>query len=262
VKKPTDENPPQEPTRHRPKKARADQLVVEQGLAESRQKAQALILAGHVLAGDTPVKKPGESLDAAVELRLKGNLHPYASRGGLKLEHALKHFALSPAGKIALDVGASTGGFTSCLLLSGAARVYAIDVGHNQLAWSLRQDPRVISMEGVNARYLEASQLPEPIGFLTCDVSFISLRLILPALARVATPGAEAVLLIKPQFEVGPREVGPGGVVRDAALHERVCQEISAAAEAEGFEKLGLTPSPILGPAGNREFLLAARRAE
>lgn len=239
-------------------KKRADQLLVEQGLAESREKAQALIMAGQVSTPDRPIRKAGEKLPADTPLQVKGSLSPYASRGGLKLEHALDHFSLSPAGKIALDVGASTGGFTSCLLLRGAKKVYAVDVGHNQLAWKLRQDERVVVMEGQNARYLTPDLFPDPIEFITCDVSFISLKLVLPAMVQVAAPGAPMVLLIKPQFEVGPKEVGKGGVVRDEALHERVCQEISRAAEELGCTILGITPSPILGPAGNREFLLGA----
>jgi 23S rRNA (cytidine1920-2'-O)/16S rRNA (cytidine1409-2'-O)-methyltransferase len=239
-------------------KRRADQLVFEQGLAESRQKAQALIMAGKILCNDTPVTKAGELLPVDANLRSKGELHPYASRGGLKLAHALDHFALSPQGLVALDVGASTGGFTSCLLLRGAQKVYAIDVGHSQLAWSMRQDPRVINREGVNARNLDPADFPEPIDFVTCDVSFISLRLMIPAIARVAQPGARVVLLVKPQFEVGPQEVGKGGVVREPALRERACQEIQAAAQAAGWSILGVISSPILGPAGNQEFLLAA----
>jgi 23S rRNA (cytidine1920-2'-O)/16S rRNA (cytidine1409-2'-O)-methyltransferase len=239
-------------------KKRADQLVVEQGLAESRQKAQALIMAGQVFTSDKIIQKPGDNLPEETILRVKGELHPYASRGGLKLEHALKEFNLDPTGKVALDVGASTGGFTSCLLLKGASKVYAIDVGHNQLAWSMRQDPRVVCREGVNARHLEKGDFPEPLSFVVCDVSFISLKLIIPAIHRVVEPGSPACLLIKPQFEVGPKEVGKGGVVRDEALHKRVCQEISAFVETLSWKILGITESPITGPAGNHEFLLGA----
>jgi 23S rRNA (cytidine1920-2'-O)/16S rRNA (cytidine1409-2'-O)-methyltransferase len=239
-------------------KKRADQLVVEQGLAESRQKAQALILAGQVFSTDKIIQKPGDQLPEDIVLRVKGELHPYASRGGLKLEHALKHFGFAPKDKIALDVGASTGGFTSCLLLNGATKVYAIDVGHNQLAWSMRQDPRVVCREGVNARYLEKADFPEPLQFVVCDVSFISLKLIIPAIVRVMEPNSPACLLIKPQFEVGPKEVGKGGVVRDTNLHQRVCDEIVSFAKEQGFDVKGVTESPITGPAGNHEFILGA----
>jgi 23S rRNA (cytidine1920-2'-O)/16S rRNA (cytidine1409-2'-O)-methyltransferase len=246
------------PTRFSLAKKRADQLIVEQGLAESRQKAQALIMAGQVFTPDKLVQKPGDNLPEETVLRVKGELHPYASRGGLKLEKALQHFNLDPRDKIALDVGASTGGFTSCLLLKGASKVYAIDVGHNQLAWAMRQDPRVVCREGVNARHLQKSDFPEPLSFVVCDVSFISLKLIMPAIARVAEPGSPVCLLIKPQFEVGPKDVGKGGVVRDAALHQRVCDEIVTFAKGLSWEILGVTESPITGPAGNHEFLLGA----
>jgi 23S rRNA (cytidine1920-2'-O)/16S rRNA (cytidine1409-2'-O)-methyltransferase len=238
-------------------KRRADVLVHERGLAESRAKAQALILAGSVVAGDHRVEKPGQLLDEGVELRLKEQLR-YVSRGGLKLEHALDHFALSPRDRVCFDLGASTGGFTDVLLQGGALRVYAVDVGRGQLHEKLRKDPRVIGLERVNAREL---RLPEPCAAGVADLSFISLKLVLPALAAALRPsGAWACVLVKPQFEAGRGEVGKGGVVRDPSVHERVVREISGEFERLGFENAGSTPSPVLGPAGNREFLVAARR--
>ncbi len=244
-------------------KRRADQALVERGLAESRARAQALILAGKVFSGERRVEKPGEAVreDAPLELR-GGQDHPWVSRGGLKLAHALEHFGLSPEGRVCLDIGASTGGFTDVLLKHGAARVYAVDVGHGQLAWSLRNDPRVVVLERTNARYLNASQVPEPVGVLVCDASFIGLRTVLPAPLALCAPGAWAVALIKPQFEAGPEAVGKGGVVRDPAVHEAVCAAIESWwSGLPGWRVIGLTPSPILGPEGNREFLIAAERA-
>ena len=243
-------------------RARADQLLVERGLAESRTRAQALILAGKVFSGEQRVEKPGQLLPVDRPLEVRGQDHPWVSRGGVKLDHALRHFRLSPAGRVCLDIGASTGGFTHVLLHHGAARVYAVDVGHGQLAWSLRNDPRVVVLERVNARYLEPSQLPEPVGALTCDASFIGLATLLPAPLRFCAPGAWAGALIKPQFEAGPK-LAKGGVVRDPAVHRAVCDRIAGWwASLPGWRVLGLEPSPILGPEGNREFLIAAERRD
>ena len=242
-------------------KRRADQLLVEQGLAESRAKAQALILAGLVSVAGRRIDKAGTPVAEDTELTVAGRDHPWVSRGGLKLVHALDHFTLDPAGLVALDIGASTGGFTDVLLARGAARVYAVDVGRGQLAWKLRQDSRVVVHEGVNARHLSRAEIPEPIDLVTCDTSFIGLETVLPAsLALTAEHGA-LVALIKPQFEAGPKEVGKGGVVRDPAVHRSVCERISAWLEAQpGWHVVGITESPITGPAGNREFLIYARR--
>jgi 23S rRNA (cytidine1920-2'-O)/16S rRNA (cytidine1409-2'-O)-methyltransferase len=245
----------------RPARQRADLLLVERGLAESRARAQALILAGKVFSGEARIAKAGDLLapDAAVAVR--GQDHPWVSRGGIKLAHALAHFGLDPRGRVAIDVGASTGGFTDVLLKHGAARVYAVDVGHGQLDWTLRRDPRVVVLERTNARYLEAAQVPEPAGAVVCDASFIGLRTVLPAALGLAAPGAFAVALIKPQFEAGPGRVGKGGVVRDAAVHREVCATIGAWwAGLPGWRVLGIEPSPITGPEGNREFLIAALR--
>ena len=238
-------------------KVRADVLLHQRGLAESRAKAQALILAGSVVAGDHRVEKPGQFLDEGIELRLKEQLK-YVSRGGLKLEHALDQFQLPVTGRVCVDLGASTGGFTDVLLQRGALRVYAVDVGRGQLHEKLRADPRVIAQERVNAREL---QLPEPCAAAVADLSFISLRLVLPALAAALRPAdAWACVLVKPQFEAGRAEVGKGGVVRDPLVHERVVREIAEELEKLEFEIVGSVPSPVLGPAGNREFLLAGRR--
>ena len=241
-------------------KRRADQALVELGLAESRTRAQALILAGKVWSRGARVAKAGDLLpeDAAVEVR--GQDHPWASRGGLKLDHALRHFGLSPAGLVCLDVGASTGGFTSVLLHGGAARVYAVDVGHGQLAWALRQDARVVVLERVNARYLGREQVPERVGALVCDASFIGLEVLLPAPLALCAAGAWAVALIKPQFEAGAGQVGKGGVVRDPAVHRAVCTRVREWwSGLPGWRVEGVTESPITGPEGNREFLIAAR---
>lgn len=240
---------------------RADQLLVDRGLAESRTRAQALILAGKVFTGEARVAKPGQNLPEAAPLEVRGQDHPWVSRGGLKLAHALEAFALSPDGRVCLDVGASTGGFTDVLLRAGAAKVYAVDVGHNQLAWSLRSDPRVVVMEKVNARHLTRDLVPDPIDIVVCDASFIGLETVLPAPMALAKPGAWLVALIKPQFEVGPDRVGKGGIVRDPALHQEVCDRIVAwFGRQAGWRVLGVTPSPIEGADGNREFLIAARR--
>jgi 23S rRNA (cytidine1920-2'-O)/16S rRNA (cytidine1409-2'-O)-methyltransferase len=242
-------------------KQRADLLLVALGLAESRAKAQALILAGKVFTDAKRVEKAGDLLPDGVPIEVRGQDHPWVSRGGLKLAHALTHFGLNPEGRICIDLGASTGGFTDVLLQHGAARVYAVDVGHGQLAWKLRQDPRVQVLEKTNARYLDASMIPEPIGALVCDASFIGLRTILPAPLTLCAPGAFAVALIKPQFEAGPGQVGKGGVVRDPALHHSICAMITDWwAGLAGWQVLGITESPITGPEGNKEFLIAARR--
>lgn len=242
-------------------KHRADQILVEQGLAESRAKAQALILAGVVFAGERRIDKPGTALDAAVELRLAGRDHPWVSRGGVKLAHALDLFAIDPTGLTALDIGASTGGFTDVLLARGAVRVHAVDVGRGQLAWKLRQDARVVVHDGVNARYLTRDEIPEPIDLIVCDASFIGLATVLPAPLALAADSAALVALVKPQFEAGAGLVGKGGVVRDPEIHRAVCERVAAWVAAQpGWTVVGLAESPILGPAGNREFLLYARR--
>jgi 23S rRNA (cytidine1920-2'-O)/16S rRNA (cytidine1409-2'-O)-methyltransferase len=240
-------------------KLRADQALVDRGLVESRAKAQALILAGKVFSGDRRVEKAGQPVLAAAPLEVKGLDHPWVSRGGLKLDHALTYFGLSPEGRVCLDVGASTGGFTDVLLTRGAVRVHAVDVGHGQLAWKLRSDARVVVHERTNARHLV---LAETIGALVCDASFIGLRTLLPAPLAACEPGAWAVALIKPQFEAGPESVGKNGVVRDPAVHEAVCAQISHWwAALPGWSVMGVEPSPITGPEGNREFLIAARRS-
>jgi 23S rRNA (cytidine1920-2'-O)/16S rRNA (cytidine1409-2'-O)-methyltransferase len=245
----------------RPARQRADVLLVERGLAESRARAQALILAGKVFSGERRIAKAGDLLAADTPVEIRGQEHPWVSRGGIKLAHALAHFGLDPAGRIAIDVGASTGGFTDVLLSHGAARVYAVDVGHGQLDWKLRRDPRVVVLERINARYLTADQVPEAPGAIVCDASFIGLRTVLPAALALAAPGAWAVALIKPQFEAGPARVGKGGVVRDPAVHEEVCATIRDWwAALPGWRVLGVEPSPITGPEGNREFLIGATK--
>jgi 23S rRNA (cytidine1920-2'-O)/16S rRNA (cytidine1409-2'-O)-methyltransferase len=242
-------------------KRRADQLLVERGLAESRARAQALILAGLVSAGGRRVDKAGMPIAEDTPLAVAGRDHPWVSRGGVKLAFALDHFAIDPTGLVALDVGASTGGFTDVLLARGAARVHAIDVGRGQLAWKLRQDARVVVHEGVNARYLTRAEIPEPIALIVCDASFIGLATLLPAPLALAAERAALVALIKPQFEAGPGEVGKGGVVRDPQIHRAVCERVAAWIEAQpGWHAIGIAESPIQGPAGNREFLLYARR--
>lgn len=236
-------------------KERADKLLVAQGLAPSRERAQALILAGVVYSRGLRIDKPGQTLALDQELEVRGNDHPYASRGGLKLERALDVFKLSVDGLVALDVGASTGGFTDCLLQRGAVRVYAVDVGRGQLEWKLRQDPRVVCLEQVNARYLSQDHVPEPVDFACVDVSFISLELILGPVKSRLKPSAHLVTLIKPQFEAGRGEVGKGGVVSDRATHERVVAKVLSFAASLDLTCIGLTWSPVRGPAGNIEFL-------
>ena len=242
-------------------KQRVDQMMVDRGLAESRTRAQALILAGKVFSGEQRMDKPGTSVALDIPLEVRGQDHPWVSRGGVKLAHGLAHFGLRAAGLVCLDVGASTGGFTDVLLHEGAAKVYAVDVGHGQLAWKLRNHPQVVVKEKVNARYLDASTVPEPVGALVCDASFIGMQMVLDMPLKLCAPGAWAVSLIKPQFEVGPA-VAKGGVVRDANVHRAVCERMRAWwAALPGWEVLGIEASPILGPEGNREFLIAARKA-
>ena len=242
-------------------KKRLDQLLVERGLVESRTRAQALIMAGKVMVGDKAADKAGQQVSEDAAITLKEKDHPWVSRGGIKLDHALTHFNLAVTGLVAMDVGSSTGGFTDVLLQRGAARVYAVDSGTNQLAWSLRSDPRVVVHEQTSARILTADHVPEPIDIIVCDASFISLAKVLERPLTFAPPGALLVALIKPQFEAGRAEVGKGGVVRDPAVHARVCDEVRVWLEARpGWQVLGLTTSPITGPEGNVEFLIAARR--
>jgi len=242
-------------------KRRVDQLLVERGLAESRTKAQALILAGLVYARDRRIDKTGDQLDADIALAVKGRDHPWVSRGGVKLAHALDYFGIDVSGRIALDIGASTGGFTDVLLARGARRVYAVDVGYGQLAWKLRQDRRVVVRERVNARALTRAQIPEAVEIITCDASFIGLTTVLPAPLALAAAHAGLVALVKPQFEAGREFVGKGGVVRDPAVHSSVCDRAAAWLGAQhGWAVEGVVESPILGAEGNREFFLWARR--
>jgi 23S rRNA (cytidine1920-2'-O)/16S rRNA (cytidine1409-2'-O)-methyltransferase len=239
-------------------KQRLDAALVERGLAESRTRAQALILAGLVFSNERRLDKAGAAVAADQPLEVRGAEHPWVSRGGIKLAHALDHFAIDPAGLVVLDVGASTGGFTDVALSRGAAKVYAVDVGHGQLAWKLRNDPRVVVLEKTNARHLTRDQVPEPVDLVVCDASFIGLQTVLPAPLALAKPGARLIALIKPQFEVGPARVGKGGVVRDPALHNEVCARIGAWLPGQGWTVLGVAESPIHGPEGNKEFLIAA----
>lgn len=243
-------------------KQRADQMLVEQGLAESRTRAQALILAGLVYVGDRRVAKAGETLAEDASLVVKGRDHPWVSRGGVKLVGGLDHFGWDVTGAVALDVGASTGGFTDVLLTRGAKRVYAVDVGHGQLAWKLRSDPRVIVLERTNARHLSAELVPEPIDIAVCDASFISLAKVLDIPLGFVRPGGRLLALVKPQFEAGPDEVGKGGVVRDPAVHRRVCEQaVQWLEQRGGWIVDGLVESPIKGPEGNIEFLIGATKS-
>lgn len=242
-------------------KERVDKMLVDRGLVETRAKAQALILAGLVYSDTKRIAKAGDQIQLEAPLHVKGQDHPWVSRGGLKLAKGIEAYGLSAQGCIAADVGASTGGFTDVLLAQGAAKVYAIDVGHGQLAWKLRQDDRVVVLEKTNARHLTPAQIPDPLDIVVCDASFIGLETVLPAALALTKPLAWCVALIKPQFEVGPGLVGKGGVVRDAALHEQVCQRIDAwFASLPDWQVLGIVESPILGPEGNKEFLIAARK--
>jgi len=236
---------------------RLDQLLVDRGLVDSREKARALILAGQVMVDGQKIDKAGHAVaaDARVELLESPR---YVGRGGLKLEAALHHFGIQPAGKICLDIGSSTGGFTDCLLQRGAARVYAVDVGTAQLDWKLRNDPRVVVREQVNARYLTRDEVPEPIDLVVADVSFISVTMILPVLPNLLAKSAEMVILVKPQFELEREQVGKGGIIRDPRLHREACQRVEEAVQKLGF-RTGIIPSPVLGAEGNQEFLLYAR---
>ena len=244
-------------------KQRVDQMLVDRGLVESRTRAQALIMAGLVFAGeqgDRRVDKPGLQLAEDTPLLVKGRDHPWVSRGGIKLDHALTHLGWDVTDAVAIDVGSSTGGFTDVLLSRGAARVYAVDSGTNQLAWKLRQDNRVIVHEQTSARILTADHIPEPVDLIVCDTSFIALSKVLPVPMSFAKDGARLVALIKPQFEAARHEVGKKGVVRDAAVHERVCGEVRDWLTGEGWHVLDLVESPITGPEGNVEFLIAATK--
>lgn len=247
--------------RGKSRKVRLDQLLVERGLAESRTQARALVLAGKVYSGERRLEKPGATLGADALLEVRGQAHPWVSRGGIKLACALDRFGLEVAGRVALDLGASTGGFTDVLLAKGAARVYAVDVGYGQLAWKLRNDPRVVVLERTNARYLTRAQVPEPVDVIVCDASFIGLKTILPASLALARPGALLIALIKPQFEAGPEKVGKGGIVRDPKVRAEVCARILRwLEEAMGWRVLGLIESPIKGAEGNVEYLIAAEK--
>jgi 23S rRNA (cytidine1920-2'-O)/16S rRNA (cytidine1409-2'-O)-methyltransferase len=241
-------------------KIRADQLLVDRGLAESRSRAQALILAGLVFSGERRIDKAGQMLGADAGIEVRGKDHPWVSRGGIKLDHALDHFGWDVCGAVALDVGASTGGFTHVLFEKGAAKVFAVDVGTNQLAWKLRQDPRVIVHEQTNARYLTAEIVTEPVDIIVCDASFISLAKVLDKALDLAAPDGRLIALIKPQFEAERSEIGKGGVVRDPQVHERVCAEVADWLGGRGWHVEGVTRSPITGPEGNVEFLIAAIR--
>ena len=236
---------------------RLDLILTDRGLVESREKGQALILAGQVLVDGQKIDKPGHAV--AADSRIDIAEQPrYVGRGGLKLEAALDHFGIQVAGKLCLDIGSSTGGFTDCLLQRGASRVYAIDVGTGQLAWKLRNDSRVVVHEQVNARYLSTDEVPEPIGLAVCDVSFISITMILPALPNLLAPNPEMVILVKPQFELERHQVGRGGIIRDPALHKQACRRVEDAVRQLGFQT-EIIPSPVLGAEGNQEFLLYAR---
>jgi 23S rRNA (cytidine1920-2'-O)/16S rRNA (cytidine1409-2'-O)-methyltransferase len=241
---------------------RADQLLVDRGLADSLARAQALIMAGQAFVETRRIGKAGEMVPESAGIILKGQDHPWVSRGGLKLIHGLAHFGFPVEGRVGLDIGASTGGFTDALLTNGAARVYAVDVGHGQLAWKLRSDPRVIVREKTNARLLTADAVPEPVGALVCDASFIGLRAVLPAPLGFCAPGAWAIALIKPQFEAAPSEIGPRGVVTDPAIRAETCARIQAWwSGLPGWQVMGITESPITGPEGNHEYLIGAVRA-
>ncbi|MDR3440622.1 TlyA family RNA methyltransferase [Telmatospirillum sp.] len=243
-------------------KMRLDQLLVDRGLVESRARAQALVMAGLVFSGEKRLDKPGIALspDAAVELR--GQDHPWVSRGGLKLAKAIEAFSVDPTGLVSIDVGASTGGFTDVLLAHGAAKVFAVDVGHGQLAWKLRNDPKVVVLERTNARHLTAEQIPAPVDMVVCDASFIGLEVVLPAAIALTKADAWLIALIKPQFEVGKGRVGKGGVVRDPDLHAEVCERIRQwLAGLPGWTVVGIVESPITGPEGNKEFLIVGRKS-
>lgn len=242
------------------KNPRLDHLLTERGFVESRERARALVMAGSVLVGGHPVDKAGKRVPRDAEIRIKGREQPYVSRGGLKLEGALQDLDVDVAGKKALDVGASTGGFTDCLLAAGVKKVYAVDVGYGQLHWRLRQDTRVVPIERKNIRFIEPDEIGEEIDIVVIDVSFISLKLVLPTILPLMAPDAEVLALVKPQFEVGKGEVGKGGVVRDPALRNRVVEEIGSFSVSIGLEILGSCPSRIKGPKGNQEFFIYMRK--
>ncbi len=241
-------------------KLRVDQLLVERGLVESRARGQALILGGHVYSGERKIEKAGQQVPQDFPLEVRGRDHPWVSRGGIKLAHGLDHFGWDVSGAVAIDVGSSTGGFTDVLLSKGAAKVYAVDSGTNQLAWKLRQDIRVIVLEQTSARILTPVHIPETVDLIVCDASFIGLTKVLERPLTFAKPGARLMALIKPQFEAGREEVGKGGVIRDPAVHARVCEEVAAWVEAQGWRVEGVVKSPITGPEGNVEYLIAAVR--
>ena len=243
-------------------KIRLDQLLVDRGLVESKSRAQALIMAGLVYTGEKRLDKPGQPVPENLQVDLRGQDHPWVSRGGLKLAKAIESFPIAPEGKVAIDVGASTGGFTDVLIQNGAAKVYSVDVGQGQLAWKLRQDPRVVVLEKTNARHLTADQIPELVDLVVCDASFIGLETVLPAALSLTKPQAWLAALIKPQFEVGKGRVGKGGVVREPELHKEVCDRIEAwVGGLPGWTVRGIVESPIKGPEGNIEFLIAAEKS-
>ena len=243
-------------------KKRIDVLLFERGLAPSREKARTLIMAGSVYVNNQKFDKPGDTVSDDAEIEVRGSTLKYVSRGGLKLEKAMQLFPIDLNGKICMDIGASTGGFTDCMLQNGAQKVYSVDVGYGQLAWQLRQDPRVVNLERTNARYLTREQVPEEIDFFSVDVSFISLRIILPAVRPLLRDGGQAVCLIKPQFEAGREKVGKKGVVRDRAVHEEVVETICRFALENGYSVLGLTFSPVKGPEGNIEYLVYLEKSD
>ena len=252
---------PSRRTSKAPERGRLDALVEARGLAVGRTEAQALIRAGRIWSGDRRLDKPGHTVPSDTALELRGSESRWASRAGTKLDHALSHFEIDVAGATALDIGASTGGFTDVLLSRGAARVYAVDVGRGQILWRLRQDSRVVVLDRLNARYITAEQVPEPVDAITCDASFIGLETVLPAPLALAAPGARLVALIKPQFEVGRGAVGKGGIVRNEAARAAACERIAAwLAAREGWRVLGMVESPIEGAGGNREYLIAGAR--
>ncbi len=243
------------------KKRRVDMLLVERGLVPTRTRAQSSIMAGLVYCGDRRIGKSGETVDSDAPLEVRGKEHPWASRGGLKLEHALDTFGLDVTDAICVDIGASTGGFTDVLLTRGAGKVFAVDVGKGQLDWKLRQDERVVVLEETNARYITKEDIPDPIDLVTCDVSFIGLEKVLPAGMALCHAGSVLVALIKPQFQAGPDQVSKGGIVRDPKIHDAVCEQVSQWINAQpGWRVLGVTASPITGAKGNREFLIAATK--
>ena len=242
-------------------KKRVDQLLIERGLAQSRSRAQAYIMAGNVYTGEQKIVKPGQQVKEDIILEVRGKVHPWVSRGGLKLVKGIEEFNIDVSRMTVIDVGASTGGFTDVCLTNGAKKVYAVDVGHGQLAWKIRNDERVVVLEKTNARYLTDAEIPEKVNIILCDASFIGLQTVLPAAMKRAEKGCVLIALIKPQFEVGKGMVGKGGVVRDPELHQQVCDKIEhwLRDEMDDWNVIGLTQSPIKGPEGNIEFLIGAR---